>query len=151
MCSSDLTLVDIMGGLIGTVVFTAMILVFEWRVGLVAISPPIMSTSVMGTSISTFPRTVVQTPVTSPRLLSLKYPMGTPFRRFPILIRSFAAIKKPAWVCWFLDMLVVTALPMMLTAIKARAVHAGPFPVSPRVSAIYFVIVALTQIGRAHV
>ena len=31
-----MTLVDIMGGLIGTVVFTAMILVFEWRVGLVA-------------------------------------------------------------------------------------------------------------------
>lgn len=33
-----MTLVDIMGGLIGTVVFTAMILVFEWRVGLVAVA-----------------------------------------------------------------------------------------------------------------
>ena len=31
-----MVLVDIMGGLIGTVVFTAMILIFEWRVGLVA-------------------------------------------------------------------------------------------------------------------
>ena len=31
-------LVDIMGGLIGTVVFTAMILIFEWRVGLVALA-----------------------------------------------------------------------------------------------------------------
>ena len=30
-----MVLVDIMGGLIGTVVFTAMILIFEWRVGLV--------------------------------------------------------------------------------------------------------------------
>jgi len=31
-----MVLVDIMGGLIGTVVFTAMILIFEWRAGLVA-------------------------------------------------------------------------------------------------------------------
>lgn len=31
-----MTLVNIMGGVIGTVVFTAMILVFEWRVGLIA-------------------------------------------------------------------------------------------------------------------
>lgn len=31
-----MVLVDIMGGLIGTVVFTAMIIIFEWRVGLVA-------------------------------------------------------------------------------------------------------------------
>lgn len=31
-----MVLVDIMGGLIGTVVFTAMILIFEWRVGLIA-------------------------------------------------------------------------------------------------------------------
>lgn len=30
-----MVLVDIMGGLIGTVVFTAMILIFEWRVGMV--------------------------------------------------------------------------------------------------------------------
>lgn len=33
-----MVLVDIMGGLIGTVVFTAMIIIFEWRVGLVALS-----------------------------------------------------------------------------------------------------------------
>lgn len=33
-----MVLVDIMGGLIGTVVFTAMILVFEWRIGLVALA-----------------------------------------------------------------------------------------------------------------
>lgn len=32
-----MVLVDIMGGLIGTVVFTTMILIFEWRVGLVAL------------------------------------------------------------------------------------------------------------------
>lgn len=32
-----MVLVDIMGGLVGTVVFTAMILVFEWRIGLVAL------------------------------------------------------------------------------------------------------------------
>lgn len=31
-----MTLVNIMGGLIGTVVFTAMIIVFEWRVGVIA-------------------------------------------------------------------------------------------------------------------
>lgn len=31
-----MVLVDIMGGLIGTIVFTIMILIFEWRVGLVA-------------------------------------------------------------------------------------------------------------------
>ncbi|MDO4331660.1 MAG: ABC transporter ATP-binding protein [Eubacteriales bacterium] len=31
-----MTLVNIMGGVIGTVVFTAMILLFEWRVGLIA-------------------------------------------------------------------------------------------------------------------
>lgn len=31
-----MTLVNIMGGVIGTVVFTAMILMFEWRVGLIA-------------------------------------------------------------------------------------------------------------------
>lgn len=33
-----MVLVNIMGGLIGTVVFTAMILIFEWRVGLVALA-----------------------------------------------------------------------------------------------------------------
>lgn len=33
-----MVLVDIMGGLIGTVVFTAMIVIFEWRVGLVALA-----------------------------------------------------------------------------------------------------------------
>lgn len=33
-----MVLVDIMGGLIGTIVFTAMILLFEWRVGLVALA-----------------------------------------------------------------------------------------------------------------
>lgn len=33
-----MVLVDIMGGLIGTVVFTAMIIIFEWRVGLVALA-----------------------------------------------------------------------------------------------------------------
>lgn len=33
-----MVLVDIMGGVIGTVVFTAMILMFEWRVGLVALA-----------------------------------------------------------------------------------------------------------------
>lgn len=33
-----MVLVDIMGGLIGTVVFTAMIIIFEWRVGLVALT-----------------------------------------------------------------------------------------------------------------
>ena len=32
-----MVLVDIMGGLIGTIVFTAMILLFEWRIGLVAL------------------------------------------------------------------------------------------------------------------
>lgn len=32
-----MVLVDIMGGLIGTVVFTAMIIIFEWRVGLIAL------------------------------------------------------------------------------------------------------------------
>lgn len=32
-----MVLVDIMGGLIGTIVFTAMIIIFEWRVGLVAL------------------------------------------------------------------------------------------------------------------
>lgn len=31
-----MTLVNIMGGVIGTIVFTAMILIFEWRVGLIA-------------------------------------------------------------------------------------------------------------------
>lgn len=31
-----MTLVNIMGGVIGTVVFTAMILIFEWRIGLIA-------------------------------------------------------------------------------------------------------------------
>lgn len=31
-----MTLVNIMGGVIGTVVFTAMLLIFEWRVGLIA-------------------------------------------------------------------------------------------------------------------
>lgn len=31
-----MTLVNIMGGLIGTIVFTAMILIFEWRIGLIA-------------------------------------------------------------------------------------------------------------------
>lgn len=33
-----MVLVDIMGGLIGTIVFTAMIILFEWRVGLVALA-----------------------------------------------------------------------------------------------------------------
>lgn len=33
-----MVLVDILGGVIGTVVFTAMILIFEWRVGLVALA-----------------------------------------------------------------------------------------------------------------
>ncbi len=33
-----MVLVDIMGGLIGTVVFTIMILIFEWRVGLVVVA-----------------------------------------------------------------------------------------------------------------
>lgn len=33
-----MVLVDIMGGVIGTVVFTAMIIIFEWRVGLVALA-----------------------------------------------------------------------------------------------------------------
>ncbi len=33
-----MVLVDILGGVIGTVVFTAMILMFEWRVGLVALA-----------------------------------------------------------------------------------------------------------------
>lgn len=33
-----MVLVDIMGGLIGTIVFTAMIIVFEWRIGLVALA-----------------------------------------------------------------------------------------------------------------
>lgn len=33
-----MVLVNIMGGLIGTVVFTAMILIFEWRIGLVALA-----------------------------------------------------------------------------------------------------------------
>lgn len=33
-----MVLVDIMGGLIGTIVFTAMIIIFEWRVGLVALA-----------------------------------------------------------------------------------------------------------------
>ena len=33
-----MVLVNIMGGLIGTIVFTAMILFFEWRVGLVALA-----------------------------------------------------------------------------------------------------------------
>ncbi len=33
-----MVLVDIMGGLIGTVVFTAMFIIFEWRVGLVALA-----------------------------------------------------------------------------------------------------------------
>ena len=33
-----MVLVDIMGGVIGTVVFTAMILMFEWRMGLVALA-----------------------------------------------------------------------------------------------------------------
>ena len=33
-----MVLVNIMGGLIGTVVFTAMIIIFEWRVGLVALA-----------------------------------------------------------------------------------------------------------------
>ena len=32
-----MVLVDILGGLIGTIVFTAMILLFEWRIGLVAL------------------------------------------------------------------------------------------------------------------
>ena len=32
-----MVLVDIMGGLIGTVVFTVMILIFEWRVGLIVV------------------------------------------------------------------------------------------------------------------
>ena len=31
-----MTLVNIMGGMIGTIVFTAMILIFEWRIGLIA-------------------------------------------------------------------------------------------------------------------
>lgn len=31
-----MTLVNIMGGIIGTVVFTAMIIIFEWRIGLIA-------------------------------------------------------------------------------------------------------------------
>ena len=33
-----MVLVDIMGGVVGTVVFTAMILIFEWRIGLVALA-----------------------------------------------------------------------------------------------------------------
>ena len=33
-----MVLVDIMGGVVGTVVFTAMIIIFEWRVGLVALA-----------------------------------------------------------------------------------------------------------------
>lgn len=33
-----MTLVNIMGGIIGTVVFTAMLLLFEWRVGLIAVA-----------------------------------------------------------------------------------------------------------------
>lgn len=33
-----MTLVNIMGGVIGTVVFTAMILIFEWRIGLIAVT-----------------------------------------------------------------------------------------------------------------
>lgn len=33
-----MVLVNIMGGLIGTIVFTAMIIIFEWRVGLVALA-----------------------------------------------------------------------------------------------------------------
>lgn len=33
-----MVLVDIMGGLIGTIVFAAMIIIFEWRVGLVALA-----------------------------------------------------------------------------------------------------------------
>ena len=34
-----MTLVNIMSGVIGTVVFTAMIIIFEWRVGLPHASP----------------------------------------------------------------------------------------------------------------
>ena len=37
-----MVLVDIMGGLIGTVVFTAMILIFEWRAGLVALAQALL-------------------------------------------------------------------------------------------------------------
>ena len=33
-----MTLVNIMGGVIGTVVFTVMILIFEWRIGLIAVA-----------------------------------------------------------------------------------------------------------------
>jgi len=33
-----MVLVDIMGGVVGTVVFTAMIIIFEWRIGLVALA-----------------------------------------------------------------------------------------------------------------
>ena len=65
----------------------------------VPIRPPMISTNTIGTSISIFPSTVVHTPVTSPRLFSLKNPIGTPFKRLPILILSFAAMKYPACVC----------------------------------------------------
>ncbi len=37
-----MTLVNILGGLIGTVVFTAMIVIFEWRVGAVAVAGMIL-------------------------------------------------------------------------------------------------------------
>lgn len=59
------------------------------------IKPPSMLTRTMGAVVSTSSSTVVVTPVISPRLFSLKYPIGTLFSRLPMAIRLLAAMKYP--------------------------------------------------------
>ena len=61
--------------------------------------PPNTITNKMAPFISTFSKTVVQTPVNSPKLLSLKYPIGTDFKRSPMESLFNAVIKYPACVC----------------------------------------------------
>ena len=52
-----------------------------------------MFTSTMGTMPSMPPTTVVHTPATCPRLLALKKPMGTLFKRSAMTTRRSAAMK----------------------------------------------------------
>ena len=57
------------------------------------ISPLRIFTSTIGPVFSTSSSTVVVMPVSSPRLLSLKYPMGTRLSLSPMAMRLFATMK----------------------------------------------------------
>ena len=59
----------------------------------VVMRPLRMLTSTIGTMLSIVLTTVVQTPEISPRLLSLKKPIGTRFMRSAMAMRRSAAMK----------------------------------------------------------